>query len=77
MSGKFNLREELKVAYCLNPDVDYCDKCLICKNTDKIIDEFEKNLRWNLWEIAWAEDQKVNNKMIQKEFDKVLGEKSK
>lgn len=64
-----SLRKELKVAYCLNPDVNYCDKCVICKNTDKIVDEFIKKLNQEMYS---------GNEFNPKELiDKLAGDKLK
>jgi len=32
-----------------------------------------KNLKWNLWEIAWVNDQEVDNKLIQEAINEVFG----
>ena len=41
----YNFREELKVAFCINPDVQYCGECVICKQVDVLLDEFIKKLK--------------------------------
>ena len=32
-----DLAEEFKVAFCLNPNVQYCNECSICKNVERVL----------------------------------------
>jgi len=48
---------------------------LISTTLEKQDKEFIQNLKWNLWEVAWVEDQSVNNKIIQEEINKLAGDK--
>ena len=57
----FNFREELKAAYCINPDVEYCDKCLICKNTDKIVDELLTQLERINFKMPYIDADELHN----------------
>ena len=57
----FNVREELKTAYCLNPNVEYCDKCIICKNTDEIVDELAIQLKKINFKMPYIDDDLLHN----------------
>ena len=57
----FNVREELKTAYCLNSDVEYCDKCVICKNTDEIVDELIFQLKKINFRMPYIDDDELHD----------------
>lgn len=64
---KCDLRGQLKAIYCWDPDVAFCDKCVICNTTDKIIDEMQKRL---------LADEHINSDgEVFERIKKILGEK--
>lgn len=33
------LKRACKISFCINPDVDFCNECAMCKQSDKIVDD--------------------------------------
>ncbi len=85
---KSTFRKKLKVAYCINPNVEYCNECAICKNTDLLLDEFVKELKEDIHStltklgVRIHEEDNfdligVNNAIysVKSEIDKIIGDK--